>query len=323
MKQRKRKLKIQTKDKQYPLTDSCFYKLESKQRLSKLLNVELSYIQSLTSDDNYNCYTDLNGLKPRDIEHPYLNLDKVQTRIASLICRIEQPSYIHSGVKGRSHITNAAEHIGDHHVLTSDIQSFFPNTTIKMVFDFFYKKMKCSPDVSYLLANLCTCKGHIPTGSRISMPLAFWANEPMFDQLHRLSISKNLTFTVFVDDMVFSGNAVDQKFLYNIKKIILDCGHTVHPQKTKLHSAGKVKVVTGVAVDDSGLKVANKHRKNIYQDMSQWKVTEMAGVQIEDLNYRVIGRMNAQSLVDYRFKDKARTLKTSIKKINDGTVKPL
>ncbi len=323
MKQKKRKLKIQTNKKQYSFIDSCFYKLRSKQLLSKLLKTELSFLQTLISDENYNCYTDLNGAKPREIEHPYFNLDKVQTRIASLVCRIEQPDYIHSGVKGRSHITNAAEHVGDHHVLTSDIQSFFPSTTVKMVFDFFHKRMKCSPDISDLLANLCTCKGHIPTGSRISMPLAFWANEPMFDQLHRLSGAKNVTFTVFVDDIIFSGSSIDQKFLYNIKKIISDCGHTAHPRKTKLYKAGKIKIVTGVAVDEKGLKVANKHRKKIYQDMSLWKVTEMAGVQIKDLNCRVIGRMSAQSLIDYRFKDKARTLKTSIKKINDSNVKPL
>lgn len=318
MKQKKRKLKIQTNKKQYPLTDSCFYKLQSKRLLTKLLKTELSSLQALTSDENYNCYTDQNGAKPRDIEHPHFNLDKVQTRIASLVCRIEQPNYIHSGIKGRSHMTNAKEHVGDHHVLTSDIQSFFPNTTVQMVFDFFHKRMKCSPDVSCLLANLCTCKGHIPTGSRISMPLAFWANEAMFDQLHRMSVAREVKFTVFVDDIVFSGNSIDQKFLYNIKKIISDCGHTAHPRKTKLHKAGKVKVVTGVAVGEHGLQVANKHRKNIYQDLSQWKVTEMAGVQIKDLNCRVIGRMSAQSLVDYRFKDKARTLKRSIKKINDS-----
>jgi hypothetical protein len=317
MKPKKRKLKIRTNKKQYLLTDSCFYKLQSKRVLSKLLKIELSSLQALTSDENYNCYIDNAGAKPREIEHPYFDLDKVQTRIASLVCRIEQPDYIHSGVKGRSHVTNAVEHIGNHHVLTSDIQAFFPSTTVKMVFDFFHKKMKCSPDVSDLLANLCTCKGHIPTGSRISMPLAFWANASMFDQLYRFSVARKVTFTVFVDDIVFSGNSIDQSFLYNVKKIISDCGHTAHPRKTKLHKAGKVKIVTGVAVDENGLQVANKHRKTIYQDISQWKVMELDGVQSDELNNRVIGRMNAQSLIDYRFKDKTRTLKMSIKRINN------
>jgi len=78
-----------------------------------------------------------------------------------------------------------------------------------------------------------------------------------------------------------------------------------------------VKIVTGVAVDENGLKVANKHRKTIYQDISQWKVMELDGVQSDELNNRVIGRMNAQSLIDYRFKDKTRTLKMSIKRINN------
>ena len=310
---KKRKLKIQTKNKQYSFIDSCFYKLESKKRLSSLLNIDLSTLQTLTNNSNYNCYTDCNGSKPRDIEHPNFNLDKVQTRIASLVCRIKQPNYIHSGIKGRSNITNAEKHIGDHNVLTSDIQSFYQNTSKKMVFNFFYKKMKCSADISDLLARLCTCRGHIPTGSRISMPLAFWANEPMFEQLYKLSVSKNVTFTIFVDDIVFSGFAVNKTFLYKINKIILRFGHAVHPKKTKLYSSGEVKVVTGIAVDKRGLMVANKHRNNIHKDMLQWEDNYIAGVKDESLNNRVIGRMNAQSLVDYRFKDKVRTLKNSIK----------
>ncbi len=282
-----------------------------------MLYTELAVLKSLSHDSNYNCYTDTNGHKPRDIEHPCLALDKVQTRIASLICRIEQPNYIHSGIKNRSHVTNADKHIGNHKVLTSDIRRFFPSTTKRMVFDFFYKQMKCSSDVADLLASLCTCKGHIPTGSRISMPLAFWANEPMFNLLNIISIDKKVTFTVFVDDIVFSGNSIDETFVYNVKKLISNHGHTAHPDKTKFYKCGEIKIVTGVAVDADGLHVANKHRKNIYQDMSQWKVTEQAGLIFEDLNNRLIGRMSAQSLIDYRFKDKSRTLKSSIKKIKN------
>lgn len=316
MKQKKRKLKIQTNKKSYTLTDSCFFRLRSKKRLSEILHTDLSELKLLTSDNNYNCYTDSNGPKPREIEHPYFTLDKLHTRIASLICRIGQPDYIHSGVKGRSHITNAKQHVGNHHVLTSDIQSFFPSTSKKMVFDFFNKKMECSPDVSDLLSEICTCKGHIPTGSRISMPLAFWANEPMFSQLYKFSVAKGVKFTIFVDDIVFSGNSIDKRFLHNVKRIVSSYGHVAHPRKTKFYEAGKVKVVTGVAVTECGLEVANRHRKNIFQDIAQWKVIEKAGMKNDDLNNRVVGRMTAQSLIDNRFKDKARTLKASIKKIS-------
>ncbi|MCB1949833.1 reverse transcriptase family protein [Nitrosomonas sp.] len=316
MSQKKRRLKIDVRNKKYPIVDSCLFRLQSKRKLSEFLNTELFALKNLTDDRNYNCYIDTSGHKPREIEHPCFELDKIQTRIASLICRIAQPDYIHSGVKGRSHITNAKQHVGRHNVLTSDIQSFFPSTTQRMVFNFFYKRLQCSSDVADLLANLCTCKGHIPTGSRISMPLAFWANEPMFNLLHKVSLSQGITFTVFVDDIVFSGSSIDERFVYNIKKLISNHGHTAHPRKTKLYKAGNTKLVTGVAVDTNGLHVANRHRKNIYQDMSQWKVSKQAGLQFDDLNKRIIGRMNAQSLVDYRFKDKARTLRLSIKKKN-------
>lgn len=313
--QKKRKLKIQTNEKQYSLKDSCFFRLRKKKTLATVLRTELPVLKLLANDSNYNCYTDFNGPKPREIEHPYFDLDVLHTRIASLICRIKQPDYIHSGIKGRSHVTNASKHIGNHHVLTSDIQSFFPSTTKRMVFDFFYKKMECSSDVSDLLAEICTCKGHIPTGSRISMPLAFWANESMFLQLNKFSLTKNITFTIFVDDIVFSGDAIDKSFTHNIKKIVSDYGHVAHPRKTKLYKAGKVKVITGVAVTKDGLEVANRHLKNIYQDISQWKVMKRDGMIIDDLNNRVIGRMAAQSLVDKRFKDKTRTLKDSIRKL--------
>ncbi|SER69095.1 hypothetical protein SAMN05421690_105417 [Nitrosomonas sp. Nm51] len=138
----------------------------------------------------------------------------------------------------------------------------------------------------------------------------------MFNLLYKVSLSQGITFTVFVDDIVFSGSSLDARFVYNIKRIIYNQGHTAHPRKTKLYKAGRTKLVTGVAVDTNGLLVANRHRKNIYQDMSQWKVSEQADLQFDDLNKRIIGRMNAQSLVDYRFKDKARTLRLSIKKKN-------
>ena len=85
------------------------------------------------------------------------------------------------------HVSNAKKHIGVHPLLTTDLKSFFPSTSKAIVFNFFFKKLLCSPDVSELLSNLCTYNNHIPTGSRISMPLAYWANSKMFLELNALS----------------------------------------------------------------------------------------------------------------------------------------
>jgi hypothetical protein len=72
--------------------------------------------------------------------------------------------------------------------------------------------MKCSPDVAEILAQICTCNGHIPTGSRISMPLAFWANHKMFDELKNIADTFEVTMTVYVDDITFTGSSVNKFF---------------------------------------------------------------------------------------------------------------
>jgi hypothetical protein len=316
MKPKRRKLKIETNQKSYKLTDSCFYKLKRKSKLVELLNTDLPTLKKLTNDSFYNCFIDKSGKKPREIEHPLIELDRVHTRIASLLCRISQPNYMHSGTKGRSHISNASVHIGSHKVLTSDIQRFFPSTNKKMIFNFFHNSLQCSPDVSNLLADLCSCKGYLPTGSRISMPLAFWANERLFNLLDKVSVQRDIKFTVFVDDIVFSGNNIDSKFIHNVKSIISQHGHTAHPKKTKLYQASEIKIITGVAVGETKLLVANKHQKSIYQDITQWKVTQSAGIKFNTLNLRLVGKIVSQSLIDPRLKDKVRTLKSSINAVN-------
>jgi hypothetical protein len=184
-----------------------------------------------------------------------------------------------------------------------------------MAFDFFYKKMDCSPDVADLLSRLCTCHEHIPTGSRISMPLAFWANEPMFSILHKVAVENEVQLTVFVDDLTFSGNRITPRFRQKIEKIIRGHGHSIHPDKTKFFAANSIKVITGVGVGPGGLTVCNKHHQSIYQDLVQWLMTKDYAT-IPELNERLLGKLNAQSLIDQRFSGKARNLRTEIQKQN-------
>ncbi|MBF4355323.1 RNA-directed DNA polymerase, partial [Vibrio anguillarum] len=92
-----------------------------------------------------------------------------------------------------------------------------------------------SPDIADILADICTCHNHIPTGSRISMPLAYWANCRMFEELESISGKHNVTMTVYVDDLTFSGEKVNRQLKSLVKKIISKHGHTMHPKKTKLY----------------------------------------------------------------------------------------
>lgn len=96
MQQRKRKYKISTKGKSYELKDSPLFNLKSKKQLSNLLFTSLPELNKFRCDSgNYNVFKDGKRL----IQAPVESLDRVHSRLASLICRIEQPEYVHSGQK--------------------------------------------------------------------------------------------------------------------------------------------------------------------------------------------------------------------------------
>ena len=307
-------LKINTKSKSYSLEDSALYKIKSNRGLLSLLSLSHQELKSLLSDDNYNIYQDNTQEKPRLIEHPQRQLERIHTRIASLLCRIKQPEYIHSGIKGKSHLTNARAHVGPAPILTTDIKSFYQATHIHSVFDFFKNSLDCSPDVAKLLSELCTCNGHIPTGSRISMPLAYWANAHMFNELYRYSSERDIVMTVFVDDITFSGNKVTRTFKQNVKKIIEKHNHVMHPTKTVLHKENSLKVITGAVVGSKKLQIRNLHHESIYSELSQWMLirdedSKNSNIFTDQIKNRLLGKINSQGQIDNRFKDKARSIK--------------
>lgn len=138
MKQKRRKPRIITKKKSYPIQDSVFYKLSSKKRLAKLLHSTPQELKSLVGSENYRCFTQTKNGKPRLIQEPLPKLDKIHSRVASLLCRMETVDGLHSGKAGRSNISNARAHCGEgKKIITADIKSFYPSTTRQSVFDFF------------------------------------------------------------------------------------------------------------------------------------------------------------------------------------------
>lgn len=312
---KRKKLKIIRKGKSYSLKDSPLYKITSKKKLFSIISKTPLTIDNLKMAINdYSIFLDeKNPLKPRTIEKPNKNLDIYQSRIASLLCRIQSPEFLHSGIKKKSHVSNAKAHLSHEHTFTTDIKSFFPSTPIKKVFSFFYSTMKCSPDVAEILAQLCTCNGHIPTGSRISMPLAFWANHKMFDELKHIADKFEVTMTVYVDDITFTGNCVNKNFVGTVKKIITRHGHIMHPTKSILYPKNSIKVITGVVIKDGKALAKNEQHKNLYQDIELLKGFSGKLSPPEELVNRTLGRINSLSIIERKYKDKARSLIRLIK----------
>jgi hypothetical protein len=310
MKQKRFKHKINTKNKSYELRDSPLYKINTKRKLCSILGADLAEIKSLCLDEgNYSVFEQMgkNG-KPRTIEHPNETLDKIHSRIASLLCRIRTPEYLHSGIKQRSYVSNAKAHLNGREVLTVDIKSYYQSTKRELIYQFFRDTLKCAPDVSFILSELTTFEGHIPTGSRVSMPLAFWSNINMFSQISNLASEHNLNLSVYVDDLTFSGDSIPRSLIFRLKYLIMRHGHVMHPKKTKLYKDGKVKIITGVAIRDGHLLIKNSQHKNITADIIQW-IGCRDGVIPKSLRDRLVGRLNAMSVIEPWLKDKARSIK--------------
>ena len=268
------KYKIKHKKNRYDINQSPLFKLNSKKRLAEILRCDLSRLKSLRNDANYSVYPIEECGKTRIISKPLADLDRVQTKIATYLCRINPPNYLHSGIKGKSNISNAKVHCGQHPVLKTDLVSFFTSTSKDMVFSFFYRKMKCQPDIAELLSKICTYKEHIPTGSSLSMILAYYANHRMFDELGKVSNEKGITFSVFVDDLTFSGEKVNTHFKRQVKKIVRKHNHKLHHKKTRIYGANDAKLITGCIIKGNDLRSRNKDHKKAYDLMADYEDEE-------------------------------------------------
>jgi hypothetical protein len=171
--------------KTYALDQCPLYKIASRKRLAQdVFNVDLPFLERLAANErNYRVFTIKQGEKERQVEVPKVVLERIHRRLFSLLERIEKPDYLHSGVRGRSYISNAKVHIGSVPLVKLDLKKFYPSVDGARVSRFFTGTMRCSPDVAGLLTRLCTFENHVPTGSCVSQLLAFYAAKPLFDEL--------------------------------------------------------------------------------------------------------------------------------------------
>ena len=172
--------------KRVPLKGSALFRLTSPRRLAEMLLVPRATLERLVEagDDNYLVRPDRKS--GRIIEEPKPQLKLIHQRFARLLAQIETPDYLHSGVKGRSYITNANAHGADDACVKLDIKKFFPSSSSHHVQRFFEDVLEYPPDVASRAKQLLTHDGHLPTGGNASPILSFWAYKPMFDEIDTL-----------------------------------------------------------------------------------------------------------------------------------------
>jgi RNA-directed DNA polymerase len=294
----------------YPLHQSPLYCLRSRKRLARdVIGVPLARLEAVANGrDNYRPAIRYTGSKQRSVNVPRPPLRDIQGRLGNLLNRIELAPYMHSGCRGRSYVSNALAHAGAIRVAKLDLQQFFPSITRDRIWHFFVHTMKCSGDVSALLAKLCTYQGSVPIGSRVSQVLAFHVARPMLDELQRAAASKGIAFTCYVDDLSFSGVGATQSFLAAAKAIVRT--HGFKPHGDACYGPGDERRITGVLMDAAGLRVPPKNLEQIELSRLAWMGAADNAESLRSLS-RLMGQLAAASAIDPRFRSQLRLLQPS------------
>lgn len=302
------------KYRQYPIHQSPLYKLANKRKLAILLNCTLPELVRLSrATDRYRVFPINNGtLKERQVECPSYGLKRIHVRLLTLLRRIETPNYLHSGIKGRSYISNAEQHRGNRGLLKIDIKKFYPSTSKRQVFSFYRKRLNCSADIAGLLADLTTYRSHLPTGSPLSQHLAFLTHQPMFDAINKIATSHNLVMTCYVDDITVSGARAPRRVLNLIKSVIRNHGLEYH--KVRRITGDKPKVVTGVVVHGDAIALPNRRHRSIHNDFLAAEM-ETDRIAQADILKRLAGRLNAAVQLDARYTSKAKAVQNRLREV--------
>lgn len=281
--------------KRVPLKASALFRLTSPRRLADILLIPPTALERLASagDDNYLIRSDRKS--SRIIEEPKPQLKLVHERFARLLAQIETPNYLHSGVKGRSYITNANAHSADYSCIKLDIKKFFPSSSSYYVQRFFEEVLEYPPDVASRAKRLLTYAGHLPTGGNASTILSFWAYKPMFDEIEELAKRHQCEFTVYVDDMSITGVFANRRCQQEARKII--ARYALRAHKAKSFSPNQPRVLTGIAKTRRGREVPHRRAKGIALLENEEAAASTAAEKMKLLP-TLIGKLSEASIVD-------------------------
>jgi hypothetical protein len=129
--------------------------------------------------------------------------------------------------------------------------------------------MKCSIDVSVILARLCCDNGCLPQGASSSPILSYWAYSEMWDEIYEVASHAGNEFTLYLDDLTISGPKVLGQTLWQIKQQIHKHGLKIKKQKTR-SIIDRPADVTGVIVTPEGLRLPNRQHRKIAEAKSDF-----------------------------------------------------
>lgn len=271
--------------KTYQIEKSPLYRMRNRRKLAILLGLPEKYFSNIQQHEYYEFSKPKpNGDGERHFTVPAEELKLVQKVLCRLLTRIETPEWVMSGKKHCSYITNAERHIEKQFVKTMDISQFYDSVQKKRIYKMFKDTFKMAEDISWIMTDLVTYKGVLPTGSPSSQLIVYWTYSNMFAEINRIATDKGFVFTLYVDDMTFSSQyPISQELRDAVAEQLKQNDLKAKNSKDHYYQAKTLKVVTGVGLKDGEKVVLNRKRKAILEQYQKCKATRNI-YDIEKLN---------------------------------------
>ncbi|WP_172641626.1 reverse transcriptase family protein [Microlunatus phosphovorus] len=189
--------------------------------------------------------------KTRHVVRPTVALDgmlKSLRRVLEAELGFEPMDCVHGCVRGRSILTNASMHLARPVVLRVDLKDFFDSISTSDISDAF-KVLDVDDETAELLARCTTIHGRMRAGLSTSPLLANLVFNSTDRDLQEIAARLDLTYTRYVDDLVFSGETITDDTLATIAEQIVARGWTINARKTRFMRSGGAQYVTGLSVD--------------------------------------------------------------------------
>ena len=194
--------------------------------------------------------------KKRDFECTKGKFNTIQKKIDKLLLKYPFPKYMMGISRGKSIIDNAEVHLGSKILVTIDIKDCFPNTSDSRVFNMFRNQLGYSTKVASLLTRLTTYNHRVPQGTHSSSVVVGLCLLPLCQDIQKTCLSKNLNFSIWADDIAISGKNAEL-FIGDCINLLMKHGFACRNRKVRVWRGGKIKIVTGVGVQNNRLTVSN------------------------------------------------------------------
>ena len=225
--------------------------------------------------------------KKRLIEEPNMILKDILKDLKKLLVEMFDCPEYNMCWSGGNNYRNAQAHAGQQAYVTTDISSFFTNSKVRYVRKFFKEKLNISGEALDMMVQMCTYKGHIPTGAPTSSILAFLSHRDLFDEIAEYMSKRGITFTLYVDDITLSAkHGITGEEILFIKSILKRHRLEIKPEKTKFFNYKKA-MITGfyltqggkISVPDSvGHKVVSLLREKQLEEMNKKELRRVIGL---------------------------------------------